>query len=334
MRLSPTQRELREQALPPAEVTRQRARDYMRTVDVTEVRFGTLVGYGRVAINSFLRNAYAGIGSDVLIREAIERYIERHPIQPTSAGKEAVRLYETENVHQIRSWLERCLKRACMIVGYGPPGSQKTFVAEQLVMEFNRRELGNEASTDRVYLVRCSVGIRPRDLLAKICRELGVPAAETIQRCFASLRLAVRGRRVVLIIDEAQLAGIDALEALRELHDTEGVGLLFLGSHQLNDFFTAKAAMLEQFNSRIEDRAELVGISEGSARAIIEVELPGMPPEVVAEAIRFSFVKDAYSRTKGKQYCSARRLFKTIENLREQLAADGAQLAALPAVIQ
>ena len=260
----------------------------------------------------------------MLIREAAENYMDRHPLSAGSGGD--AHLYETENVRQLRYWFELCLEQRLMAVIYGPPGSQKTFVAQHLVAEYNRRELAREGQRDRAYLIRSSINIQPRDLLARVCAELGVPQGATLQRCFSSIRMAVRERRILLIFDEAQLLGIPAFEALRELHDMDRIGLMFLGSHRLRQLFDSRAAELEQFNSRIEDLVELVGVSEDSARAILRIEIEGIDADTTCAAITGCYVDDIYSRVKGAKYLSMRRLFKFIAQYRTQLAEQSEQL--------
>ncbi len=332
MKINDRRRTELEVNLPSAAATRQRLVDHMRGLDLPLPQFAHFVGYSATALRAFLNDRYheqRGTTSDLLIREALETYLRTNALAADTHAQ--AKLYETENVLQMREWFTRCQQHGYMTVIYGPPGSQKTFVAERLVADFNRAELDRKGSSDRAYMVRCSIGIRPCDLMAKICRELGLPRVATLQRCLTSIRLALRNRRVLLVIDECQLAGIPALEALRELHDSDGVGLLLLGSHALRQFFDTRAAELEQFNSRIEDMVELTGVTEASARTIMAAELPDLSRAVAESAIGDAFVPDIYSRVKGKKYCSVRRLFKSIAAYREIQAES---LSATNEVIQ
>ena len=321
MRITPIRRAELEATLPPAASTRERLVAHMQTVGLPLPQFAHFTGYSAVSIRAFINDRYERQqgSSDLAIREALERYLTDNPL--TARTQPRPRLYDTENVAVLRYWFEQCRQHGYMAVVYGPPGSQKTFVAQHLVDEFNESQLNRTGSADRAYLVRCSIDIRPRDLMAKVCMALGVPTGMTLQRCLSSIRMGLHGRRVLLIIDEAQLAGIPALEALRELYDMDEVGMLILGSHALRQFFATRAAELEQFNSRIEDLVELTGVTDKSAAAIVAAELPALSPELARELIAGSMATDQYSRTKKKTYCSVRRLFKSIAAFSEMQAA-------------
>lgn len=309
-----------ESRLPAPEVTRERARAYMGAADLHAAQFAKHVGYSKAALYAFLSDTYTTSSriarTDVMIRFAIEDYIARHPLNLASLTGDAQRLYETENVREIRHWFEHCHENRALAFIYGPPGSQKSFVLQYVIAEFNRRELGREASANRAYYVYVSVDIRPRDLLRKMCAECGAPVGPTVQSCMSSLRHHLRHTQTVFVLDEAQHASIAALEAIRELYDAEPrIGCLLAGSHELKQFFDQRAAELEQWNSRLDAGIELTGVSDECARAIFAVECPELASDQVDELIAGSRVADPYSAKRGHTYLSMRRVFKTIAEI-------------------
>jgi DNA transposition AAA+ family ATPase len=310
-----------EAILPPLADTQARVRSYMTRADMSQKQFGELIGYSVPAITALLKGSYNQIASsDLGIRYAAEDAMQRHPVGLAS-NTPAGRLYETENVVQMRRWFEHCHKHRALAFVYGPPGSQKTFVATHLVQEFNRRELSQEpdgACRNRAFYVRASINIHPRDMIAKICVEVGAPTGYSLQRCMSGLRQQLRNTRTVLLLDEMQLCGIPALEALRELNeDGRGIGMLLMGSHGLKKFFDERAAELEQWNSRLDAGIELSGVSDACARAIVELENPDLDADQVNALIEDSRVQDIYSRDRNRKYLSMRRLFKTLAALRQ-----------------
>jgi DNA transposition AAA+ family ATPase len=299
----------------------------MAMADIRMPQFAQLVGYATTGIVAVLNGTYTANGrTDLLIREALESAMDRHPIGDLTKAS-AGRMYETENVKQMRDIFTFCHKYQALAVVYGPPGSQKTFVLEQLVAEFNQRELGDESTRNLAFLVRASIGIRPRDLVAKICREVGAYSGATLQGCMSGLRQRLRGTKTVIVLDEAQLCGIDSLEALRELHDTDPkLGIVLAGSHQLKKFFDGRASELEQWNSRLHAVTELSGVSDACARAILAAECPELSADDIDEWIADAKVADKYSRDRNKKYLSVRRLFNSIATLHRLTAeAEGAQ---------
>ena len=312
-----------ERTLPPAEETRKRLQKYQDNAGLTAEAMAKMIGYSVSAINSFRSDTYTHgyekgrsriARTDVMIRKAIEEYIARHPLDTGSTEGDGQRLYETENVAQIRHWFEHCHRNQALAFVYGPPGSQKSFVIRHLIAAFNRRELAREGSPNRAYYIYVSVGIRPRDLLRKMCAECGAPATANVQGCMASLRHHLRHTQTVFVLDEAQHAEIDALEAVRELYDAEPhIGCLLMGSHRLKQFFDTRAAELEQWNSRIDAGVELAGVSDATARAIFSAECPSLDTDQVEQILTGSRVPDPYSAKRGHTYLSMRRLFKAIQ---------------------
>lgn len=303
-----------ERRLPPAETTRSRIRQYLLRGDIDQRVFCKSIGYAVPTLTAFMKGTYTNLGnrisSDVLFREAAESYMELHPL---SGADVQGRLYETENVAQMRHWFDFCQQNRALAFVYGPPGSQKTFVFEHLIAEFNRRELALEGSSNRAYYVRASVNIQPRDMIAKLCVASGAQTFASQQRCMSSLRHHLRETKTVFVLDEAQLCGIPALEALRELHDVDPrIGCLLAGSHTLKKFFDQRAAELEQWNSRLEAGVELGGVSDATARAILQAECPDLDPDQITEMINGSRVQDIYSRDRNRTYLNMRRLFKNI----------------------
>jgi type II secretory pathway predicted ATPase ExeA len=164
-------------------------------------------------------------------------------------------------------------------------------------------------------------------LVIKIMATAGIGSANSIQKNIASLRFVFRSRRVILIFDEAQHLSIPCLEIIRELNDLRPYfGVMLLGSHKLRELFDHRAAEMEQWNSRMTASIELPGIGMECARQIVQEELGGVielaSPEAakrVEKLLRSSFADDIYSREK-KTYLSARRLFRSIEQIKESAA--------------
>ena len=303
--------------LPPLEQTQARVLEYCSRADITRAQFARMVGYGGSTVQLFLQGRYSEVAaSDLALRDAIETYIGLHPLVASTEGADEGRLYETENVQELRRWFEYCQQHRALAFVYGPPGSQKTFVLQHLIAEFNRRELADERSRNRAYYVRASVNIQPRDMMAKLCTEVGALVYSSMQRCMSSLRQQLTNTQTVIVLDEAQHCGIPALEALRELHDVDPrLGILLAGSHGLKQFFDARAAELEQWNSRLEAGVELSGVSDACAREIIRLECPGLDDDEAAQLIDGSRVADIYSRDRRAKYLSMRRLFKSLANI-------------------
>jgi DNA transposition AAA+ family ATPase len=321
--ISPENKTALELSLPPVETTIASVRDYIALAGMSQGQFATVVGRSRTAITAFLGGNYGKRQSDLNLRRRLEDFMRRNPVgvAPTESSG---RMYGTENVAQIRAVFDQCHRYDELMFIYGPPGSQKTFVLEHLVAEFNRSQMASEDSRAQAYFMSAFVGIRPRDMMAEICRAVGAYGSNTLRGCLLSLHQRLRGRKVILVLDEMQHCGIDTLEAVRKLFDMlPELGILIAGSHRLKQLFDTRAVELEQWNSRLDNAVELSGVSEACARAILAAEIPELDDELTGEWIAAATVRDIYSRDANKTYLSVRRLFKSIKTYRRLAEAEG-----------
>jgi hypothetical protein len=150
----------------------------------------------------------------------------------------------------------------------------------------------------------------------RVAESCGAVGMGTVDRILRNLRFDLSQRKVLLVFDEAQHLSIECLETLRELLDQPPhCGLLFAGTHELEEIFTRQALELEQWRSRFHAGQALPGISEEEAAAIVHSELGlGLSQRKIHKLISKSRITDL--RNGGQHsYVSARRLFWVIREL-------------------
>ena len=312
---------------PQRKQTIARTLDFLARTGLTRPDLTRRIGYGESTLVQFLNDRYERVGrSDERIRLAINEFLDAHPVLPPTQTMGEI--YETANVRVIRDTFERVLRRAVAYVLYGAPGSQKTFALLNQVALFNQQELPKNGHGRRAYYVYAREGIRPRDLLRRVCIACGVPVSGDIDRMFSNIRFEFRTRQVVLIIDEAQHLPLESLEVVRELLDQPPhFSLLLAGSHDLMTTFDRFAGNLEQWNSRILAKVKLPGLLESEARAIIQREVGDLLARVksslaekqVAELIAKATSQDRFDR--GKTYINVRTLTNALEQIKAAAAA-------------
>ena len=316
MRITPDQALALESRTPPTAEVQERARRYMEVAQLSIKEFAARVNYGTNSMGWFLNGKYLTVGqnlSDIRIRRALTDFMDAFPVE--IATRLTGHLHETGNVRVMRHWFDRCLARQEMAFAYGPPGAQKTFVAQHLVAEHNLREIPKNGHGTRAFYVYCSEQITPRELLKKMVYAAAVPSRQTILGLTQNLGHHLSKRRTLFVLDEAQHLSIPCLEIVRELNDCEPhAGILLTGSHKLLNIFQERAAELEQWNSRIAQGVELPGIETHEAAGIVELELGTIPTDRLQTLLRNSHAKDGYRN--GKQYLSARRLFRQIADIK------------------
>ncbi len=301
----------------------ERVRDYMDRADLSAQEMADRIGRGRSTINIFVQGRYKQIGDWRYLAARLLDYIERNP---NEARRHAPgRLFHTENYRRIRKYFLRGADHGEVCLLYGPPGTQKTFVLEQLIIERNL------AGKNDAFYAYASAEMAPGALLKRIGREASaLIKVRGVEKLMANLlvRISRMSKPPVLVVDEAQHLDIQCLELLRELHDRSGCGLVLAGSHNLLDNFLRGRAQLEQWLSRIDHKDPLPGLLEEEVEKIAARELGnGQPAELskrkvekIVSACRVDdvFARDAAGKVAPRKYLSVRRLVKFMAQVKEE----------------
>jgi DNA transposition AAA+ family ATPase len=294
-------------------------REYCERAGINYADFARRIRYSANVIYTFMAGNYGKKGSggkkwdDCAIRKCALDFMEENPVGTPRVVEGT--LYETENTRLIRQYFYAALDNSCAYYFRGAPGCQKTFVLEHLIAELHRSELPKNGHGRRAYRVYCREGIRPGDLMKRVAVAVGSIGTGNIDRIFSNLRFDFGRRKILLCFDEAQHLSVECLETVRELLDEVRCGLLFAGSHQLENTF--KRLDMEQWASRLVQGAELPGVSEQEAASIIRTELGDLSEKKIAAVIGKCRATDL---RKGMQvqYISARMLFWSIQGIKER----------------
>jgi hypothetical protein len=293
--------------------------NYLQRTSLPMTEFARRIDYSPETLKQFRSNKYHNVaGTHRLLCRAIEQYIESNPIEPPTQilGE----LYETTNSRIIRQTIQKLLVRPTAYLIYGPPGSQKSFTLEYEIARLNREELSQNGHGRRAYYVYAVQGMRPNQLLKEIAITCG--SAGNGDKCRIQRNLAwdFRGRRVLVVIDEAQNLGaepkewVSCLESVRALLDRPPqFSLLLAGMHTLISKFNRYSASLGQWNDRIAGKKMLPGLTEEEARAIALREIPDISDRKIAQAIELAKRTDAYNNE--KPYINIRSLTGTLREL-------------------
>jgi hypothetical protein len=298
--------------------------DYLARTGLSAADFGRRIGYSKTTLGQFACDRYYNISRSArALTAAIRDYIAAHPIAaPVRLHGD---LYETANVKTIRDTFQRLLPKPVAYMIYAPPGSQKTFVLEHEVARLNLEELSKNGHGRRAYYVYSRQGIRPRDLLKRVAIACGSAGRPEVDATLLNLRHDFEGRRVLLIVDEAQHLSLDCFEVLRELLDQPPYfSLLFAGSHDLKAIFDKFSATLEQWNSRIIAKVRLPGLQREEGRAIVRREIGHLlaarderdQRRIIDSLIDSATVADAYAD--NATYINVRTLTNALEQIKTQ----------------
>jgi len=326
MKLSDDLRTALEAKLPSTKEVQRMLAEYLERANLTVNQFAHLAGYSTPGISAFMGNRYGELAdTDLLIRRGIVECINAYPVDvDIEVGG---RLHETANVTLLRKYIYAARDHGRAYWVQGDPGSQKTYTALHLIAEMNRLELSRNGRGRRAYYVYSREGMRPLELLKAIAEAIGCCGTGGRAAVLKMIRLTLKGRPAVIAFDEAQHLDIACLETVRELLDLQRIGMVFMGSHELEHTFLRNAVHLEQWNSRFYAGATLPGMTkEEGSRAAIEELGADATPAVIGEMLKGALVphlRQKPGRGKLDTYISARRLFNSIRDFKASIAAEG-----------
>lgn len=316
-------RRLLEAEIPQSNEVRQLLHDFLRRSGLTMQDFAHRINYSKSSLSLFMNNSYQKVSANEgPIRDSIVKFIYQNPILNSDGADGDSKLYRTTNVKVMERYMQKALQQSRAYVVYGPPGTQKSFVAERLVQELRTREIGKNGHGMRAGYVYVRAEIRPSDLMKRVAESFGTPSNGNVDQIMRNFRYELRGRRSVLILDEAQHLSNTCLEVIRELLDRPPYcGILILGSHNLKRIFDQ--VELEQWNQRVRAGKILPGISDEEAKNIIAGELGAQPAKKVEGLIDSARVSDP-RQGQDFRYISARKLFWSLGDIKEALTEKGA----------
>jgi len=311
---------------PENEALRAVINDYMSRTGMSIPQFARCLGYSGVTLQHFMLNQYHHVGRTAnRLTAAIQTYIDLHPIAPPT--RVHGELYETANIRTIRETFQRLLPKPVAYMIYAPPGSQKTFGLEHEIARLNIEELSKNGHGRRAYYVYARQGVRPRDMMRRICIACGSATHSGIDTMLENLRRDFDGRRVLLVVDEGQHLSHDCLEVLRELLDQRPhFSLLLAGSHHLPAIFDEFSQRFEQWNSRIIAKVRLPGLLREEARGIVRREIGDIlagrdlasQRKLTDTLIDSATVTDAYAD--NSTYINVRTLTNSLDQIKAQAA--------------
>jgi DNA transposition AAA+ family ATPase len=279
-------RRLRDVEHPGCDTVIAKTNEFMARRGVNTAAMARLAAVGESTLSWYLRGEYlkySGAKTTEYMDAKLWTYLMQNWPRESAAPSED--LIETRGYRQILECIEEAVDHGAISLIYGPPSSEKSFVAENIAAQWRaagRRDL---------LRVVCSSETTPLWLLKDIAREAEVwtrgngcrPYAEAVVAEFLS-----RPRPPAIIVDEAQHLSMRCMETLRILlHEltrrggSKGCGLVLMGSHNLYTRFKDLAARYsqEQMLSRLSYRVQLEGMTESEAIRIAARAMgtPGHP---------------------------------------------------------
>lgn len=183
-----------------------------------------------------------------------EREIER---RRAAAAPEWVDTPTSRRILTALSWAQA---EGDIAVIYGAAGAGKTKSIEQ----YRRTAPAVWVAT----MTPSSAGVA--GALAELAEALGLEASGSPRTLFKALCKRLSETNGLVIIDEAQHLGVQALDQIRAIHDATGIGIALVGNEAVYARMTGgnRAAYLDRLYSRIGNRVRISPATQGDLQAV------------------------------------------------------------------
>lgn len=219
--------------------TRQRLERYLTAPGRTQRRVAAGIDRSQAAVSTFLKGTYQGNDVEVADRVTAFLDVEEQRVKQPAAPP----WVETSIAKGVLSVLSQAEVGGDIGLVLGAPGMGKTLA----VREHQRR-------SKSTILVTANPGTTAAlPLLEEVVEQLRITRpGRTLRVQLRAVMEQLKGSGRVIVVDEAQLLNVKALECLRHIHDETGVGLVLAGNLDVHPLLTAQGAgQFGQFFSRI-----------------------------------------------------------------------------------
>lgn len=239
----------------------QQLKTYMENRAVSQSQVAKALGVSKPVINSYLQDKYAG---DVAkLNEKVKAYLQLQS-EREKIKKLNVPFVETESAEQALNFLALTHHFGELGIFYGGAGTGKTTVLK----EYAR-------CNPSCVLIEPDTGYTAKVLLQEICRKLGQSDKGNMHDMTERIVDVLQGSGRMLMIDEAELLPLRALESVRRVQDKSGCGLVLAGMPKLLINLRGANMELKQLFSRVSMRHEFGEmIADGDLQMIAAAILP------------------------------------------------------------
>jgi len=229
----------------------QRCKNFIAETDYTQNAIARELDISATAMSEVLHNRWKGKASE-------KRLVRIHNWLELTARRDTIvrsRKFVETRVAQEILLVARTVAETCkMGVIYGPSHIGKTFTLQAIE---------NDQRYGCPVLVPVEEWLtRPIPLFRDLCQRFELATRGTFDALARSLVHRLQGTKRMLMIDEADRLHYNAIEAIRDLHDATGCGILFSGKPKIYERLGFRALgefseVTDQLASRVVMRRDL-----------------------------------------------------------------------------
>lgn len=200
--------------------TRKALFNFMKESRKTQKQISKETGLSTSVISQFLNETYSGDNEQ--IAETISRYLTIGKERLNTVQKSCFYpgLYNTQEVLFACNYAHR--KNDVVLVS-GDAGAGKTTALRYYAQN----------NTGVIFVTANACAVTAAAILSLICREIGLQSTNRRAVLMNGLVEHLAGTNRLIIIDEADHLSLDALQAVRNLNDQAGCGIVFAGNDKI-----------------------------------------------------------------------------------------------------
>ena len=224
-------------------------------------------GYSGAALSSWMKGNYTKTGEDttfeVALRSAVERILQTRFFagNKTSRKFQRVSTSVSEGVFQAA---RQCQKQGLMGLLTGVGGRGKTTAAEMYA-----------ASNSNVVYVRTSPFMTRTQLMGAIAVQCDVQE-KTAYGMLVKICERLQQAKSLVIIDESENIRLELLDAVRQINDWSGSGLLFIGQENFYTMLARSRKSHEYLVDRFKLRMRVKDLGLQDVERLVSTVFPGL----------------------------------------------------------
>lgn len=236
--------------------------------EFTQTRVAAAIGISVSALNSWMKGSYKG--DNARVEKAIARFMEAQHEAGIEIGafKKDFDFVETSIYLEIQESANLAEYRGEMRAVTGISGIGKTTAIRKIAAD-------REGSA---IFVECYAGMRKNRLMQKMGASAGIGDGRTFDDMFEYLVRTLRGSNRLIIIDEAEHLPVEALDAVRRIHDFTGCGVLICGHPRFYESLKRYQDRYAYIFNRLSIPLALKKISAADAQAMAATMCPNEVP--------------------------------------------------------
>lgn len=247
---------------------------YITESGISKKKLAGLIGIGASTLSEWLNQKYKGDINETenkitqfMIRKQNSSVVRRIDFAADTMNKR--KIFNAINTVQeyISSANQQGIEESCKIgLVYGRAGLGKTKGVQEYVKQYTNCKM-----------ITAQTGDNEKSILEKICLSIGADSRGTTTVTKRNILNTLKGKEIVLIIDESEHLRPKTIDIVRSIGDITGIGIILVGTDALRSKLRGTKSEYEYIFSRVVIATRVENLDLSDVRLIISKYLEGEP---------------------------------------------------------